>query len=193
MEVERTQAWHGGPSCPRVWVSFVLVAAALAAGGCSAGASETESSQSPTLSHAGSTGSLPASSPPPSGDPLSRSQLIARADAICRGLDTKLATVNPASLSMHEIARFAPPRAVLERTAVAELSKLMPPASITRDWRQVIAYRSTLTNELFKLGSDAKANDAAGIRALAVSKKLVHQKLLTVATRDGFKYCSRVG
>jgi hypothetical protein len=118
--------------------------------------------------------------------------LIARADTICRGLDTKRAAVNPANLSMREIARFAPPRAALEQAAVTELSKLTPPASIARDWRQVIAYRTTLTKELFKLGSDAKVNDAPGIRALAASKKLVHQKLLTVATRDGFKYCSGV-
>lgn len=177
-------------------MSFVLVAAALAAGGCSGGTSETKSSQTSSNGSGqalSSSHARPAGSPPSSaeGSPA-RSQLIARADTICKRLDTKLAAISPANLSMREIARFAPPRAALEQAAVMELSKLAPPASIARDWQQLIAYRRTLMEELFELGRDAKANDAAGIRALSASKKLVHQKLLTVATRDGFKYCSAV-
>ncbi len=168
-------------------MSFLLVAVALAAGGCSSGVSETESSQTLSSSHSRS------DAPPPSKDDSpARLQLIGMADTICKRLDTKLATVNPANLSAGEIARFAPPRAVLERTALAELSKLTPPASIARDWGQVIAYRRTLMEELFKLGRYAKIDDTSGIRALAVSKKRVHQQLLAVATRDGFKYCSGV-
>ena len=119
--------------------------------------------------------------------------MIAGADAICGRLNAKFAAGKATSLRVREIARLAPSRAALERTTATELSKLTPPASIASDWRQIIAYRKTLAEELVKLGQDAKLNDAAGIRALAASKKRVHGQLLSTATRDGFKDCSRVG
>lgn len=189
MELERTQLLRDGSSCLRVCVSFVLVAAALAVGGCSGGASETEPSQLLSTSHAGSTGPLP------SGDPPSPSQarLIARADAICRQLNTEIIATKLANLSAREIARGVPRNAALEQRALTELSKLRPPASIARSWRQVIAYRTTLMEELVKLGRDAKANDAAGIQTLTASKKRVHGELSTTARRAGFKDCSQVG
>jgi hypothetical protein len=192
--VERTQVRYDGLSRLRVCVSFACVAAALVAGGCGENSSSTaRTGQSSSLNHAGSTGSIASSRPPSSGDPPSRSQLIARADVICGRLNTKFAAGKATGVGMREIARFAPPHAALEWTALAELSKLAPPPSIARDWRQMIAYRRTLAEELVELGQDAKANDAAAIKALTASKKRVHGELLTTATRAGFKDCSRVG
>lgn len=115
--------------------------------------------------------------------------MVVRADAICRRLNTQIEANKQASLSATEIARFAPRNAALEKTALKELSKLKPPASIARDWRQVIAYRRTLMEELAKLGRYAKANNTQAIHKLSESKKRVHQKLLTIAKRDGFKDC----
>lgn len=155
-------------------MSLVLVAAALAAGGCGGGSSDARSA-----------GPLPDGSP--------RSQLIARADAICRRLNAQIKANKQSSLRLNEIARFAPRNAALEATALKELSKLTPPASIARDWHQVIAYRRTLMEELVKLGRYAKANNARAIHKLAASKKRVHQKLLATATRNGFKDCPQIG
>jgi hypothetical protein len=162
--------------------AVVLVAATLAAGGCGDG-----SSQTPASGATRSSGSLP------SGGPLSRSELIARADAICLRLNNELAATAAKSVGMREIARVSPRHAALEQTAVMELSKLTPPASIARDWRQIVAYRQTLAEELALLGRYAKVKNARSVRALAVSKKHLHRQLTTVATRDGFKRCSRLG
>jgi hypothetical protein len=173
-------------------VSFVLMAAVLAVGACGGGSGDPKSRQTLSLGHAGLAGALHFGASGASGAAgLPQSPFIARADAICRGLDSRLAAVKPASLRVPEIARFAPPRAALEKTAVTELSRLTPPRSIARDWRLMITYRRTLAEELAKLGQNAKVGDARGIQALAVSKKRVHQKLFTVATREGFKYCLR--
>jgi hypothetical protein len=119
--------------------------------------------------------------------------MVVRADAICRRLNTQIEANKQANLGVHEIARFAPRNAALEKAALKELSKLKPPASIARDWRQVIAYRRTLLEELVKLGRYAKANNTQAIHKLAASKKRAHQQLLTIATRDGFKDCPQIG
>jgi hypothetical protein len=131
------------------------------------------------------------SSPP--GEAAARAQLIAAADAICGELDRELAASKQKSLALPEIARFAPLNAALEQRAVADLAKLTPPASLARDWQQIIAYRRMLAEELVKLGRYAKARDRAGIKALVVSKQRVRQSLLAIATRDGFKQCSSAG
>jgi hypothetical protein len=116
--------------------------------------------------------------------------LIAQADPICRRLNVELAAASRASHVA--IATSALRHAALERAAVAELSKLTPPASLANDWRQIIKYRRTLAEELVKLGGYAKANDTQKVKALAVSKTRVHKKLFEIAKRDGFEHCSRV-
>jgi len=166
----------------KVYGSLALVAAALAAGGCGGGSSDAKSA-----------GSLASGNPTPSGSSRVPSQLVARADAICRRLNTEIVATNPSKLQIRKIVSLTPQRVALERTALKELSKLAPPASIARDWRQMMAYRKTLIEELIRLGRYAKANDTQSIKSLAVSKKRVHQRLFATATRDGFKDCARVG
>jgi hypothetical protein len=131
-------------------------------------------------------GSTPASS-------LSSSAFIARADAICRRLNAEIAKAKSKNTSLSEIARVAPSNAALEQAAVGELAGLTPPASIAREWRQIVAYRRTLAAELLTLGKDAKAKDSAGVQALAESKKSVHKKLSALGTKAGFKDCPQVG
>lgn len=171
---------------------LALVVVAVSAGGCGGG-SHTASSTVPANATAStaSTASNAAASRPPGSDPGLR-QFIAEADPICRRLDSELAAAEPKSLALAEVARLAPRRAALELAAVTGLGRLAVPAAIARDWRQIVAYRRTLADELLELGQKAKANDAAAIDGLAASKKRVHERLLATASRDGFKYCSRV-
>jgi hypothetical protein len=119
------------------------------------------------------------------------SRLIASADAICRRFNKELTGASRPQAS--KVARTAPRNAALEQRAVAELSKLTPPASLARDWKQIIAYRRTLAEELVTLARDAKADNVQGMQALAASKKRVHDELTKLAAHDGFTDCSSVG
>jgi hypothetical protein len=156
-------------------IAALALAVVLAAAGCG-GSSKSESTDS------GSSGASAATA-----------RLIATADAICERLDARLASTTPVHLDSRTIARSAPQNAALERAALTELVKLAPPASLADDWRQIIAYRLTLADELARLGRYAKANDTRAVKALAVSKKRVHEKLFALATHDGFRVCSQVG
>lgn len=168
---------------------LALVMVAVSAGGCGGG-SHTTSSTAPANATT-PTASNAAASRAPRSDP-GLQQIIAKADPICRRLDSELAATEPKSLALAEVARQAPRRAALEQASVADLDKLVPPAAIARDWRQIIAYRRTLADELLELGRLAKAKDTAAIHRLAAAKERVHERLLATASRDGFKYCSRV-
>jgi hypothetical protein len=153
----------------------LAILAALMAAGCGGGSSKTE----------------PSGSSRPPGESVTVARLIAQADPICRRLNVELAAAARARSSV-ALATSALRNAALERTAVAELSKLTPPAALAQDWRQILEYRRTLAEELVKLGGYAKANDTQAIKALAVSKKRVHKQLFEIARRDGFAHCSRV-
>jgi hypothetical protein len=158
----------------------------LAAAGC--GGSSTPKPTGTAANGAATNTPVPHTHVP--GDP-SASRVIAKADAICRRVNSEL-TAAPPGFAISQIARSAPRNAALEERAIAELSRIRPPAVLARDWRSIIGYRRILAQELLKLVRYAKANDARAIQTLAASKKRVHQKLSALATRDGFKDCSHL-
>ena len=160
-------------------LTALLIAAMLAVAGCG-GSSKAQPSGSVTESR-------------PTKESAGANGLIAKADAICRRLNVELAATASTGSEAHQLALSAPRHAALERHALAQLGKLAVPASLARDWRQILAYRQTLAEELVKLARYAKTNDTRAIQALGASKKRVHQKLTELATRDGFKDCSTIG
>jgi hypothetical protein len=151
------------------------VALALAFAGCGSGSSHIVSA----ASHA-------------AGSTAPADELVTKADTICKRVDTVLVTSRRGSLDLPAIARSAPHNAALERVALTELSELKVPASLSRDWAQIVAYRRTLARELVELGRAARADDRRAVQALAKSKMQVHYKLSALARRDGFRYCSGV-
>jgi len=160
-----------------------LLVCLLVLAGCGGGAKKSSSN---------TTGGLATAARPTAPDSSSRGQLIARAEVICRQLNTALSTNAPASQTVAEIVRKGPARAALEQRAVRELRRLTPTASIAGAWRRVLGYRRTLANELAQLVGYARRNDLAGIKSLAVSKQHAHRALYQVATHAGFKACAVV-
>jgi hypothetical protein len=140
----------------------------------------------------GSSKAAPAGSFYSNRDPAA-SRFAASADTICKRLNAELVPNGSAHLGAAELAHSALRNAALERVALAQLSELKPPASLAGDWKQIISYRRTLVSELLMFAQYVKSNDATKIRALAVSKFRLHQKLLEAASRDRFKDCSHVG
>lgn len=168
------------------WVAALIAASMLAAAGCGGSSAPKPTG---TAANRAATNTAAAHRRVP-GDP-SASRVIAKADAICRRVNGEL-TAAPPGFAISQIARSAPRNAALEERAIAELNRIRPPAALARDWRQIIAYRQILAQELLKLVRYAKANDARAIQTLAASKKRVHQELSRLAARDGFKDCARL-
>lgn len=176
---------RGTHRCSAAWVAFtcVGVGVALAAGGCggSGGASRTATAAAAERAEtAPSRGNVP----PP--------QFVARAEAICSRVNKALEKA-PANPAIVQVVRVGSHNAALERSAVAELGKLRPPASLARDWGRIVGYRRALAGELVKLARYAQTGDVRGLSAVAASKGRLHKELSQLATREGLNDCARVG
>jgi hypothetical protein len=176
----------------RALVLLFLAVLALSIAGCGGGSSTA----APAGSSASGSGTAAANvrRTPSSSDPaLSKSQLVARADTICKRLNAEIVARETPGASVQEVIRVVPGNASLEQEALKQLAKLSAPASLSRDWQQILAGRRTLATQLLALVQDAKHDDVRAMQALSAQKKRVHGTLRAVATRDGFRDCSEVG
>jgi hypothetical protein len=149
----------------------------ISTAGCGGGTSNARSSESTN----------------PSGVTLSKAQVIAKADAICKQMNVEFAADEPKGQSLAETARITPHRAVLEQQVVKELDELKPPQAFADQLQRVISTRRSLAEELAVVGRDAKAGDIAAVHRLAASKAKLHHELRAFATAIGFTACGRVG
>jgi hypothetical protein len=177
--------------------SLAIIAATAALAGCGGGSASTGSTASSRVAATSRASSTAAQTPPTThrsstGTVLSPRQLVVSAGAICERVNAELAAVQPKSASLAEIIRIVPRRAASERKAAAELSKLVPPPALSRDWSSIVAYRSALASELAQLVRAAQGKDRATIKALAASKSRAHARLLRTAERAGLTVCGHV-
>jgi hypothetical protein len=112
-----------------------------------------------------------------------------RADGICRQMIMQIEQSRLAKPTVAELARVTPSHVKFEQQGIRVLSRLQPPSTLARDWRQMLDYMSTLARELASLGRSAKARDQGAIKVLARSKKRVHALLTALAQHDGFTEC----
>jgi hypothetical protein len=126
------------------------------------------------------------------GPGVARTDVIARADAICKRLNTEFAESRPIR-TMADIARSVPHRAAVELRVVEELSALAVPAGRIQGLKRIIAYRKALAQELAELGMRAKRDDSAAVQTLGKSKARLHKKLREAARAAGFTECGSTG
>jgi len=121
------------------------------------------------------------------------SPAVVRADAICAQLNTQLISDLPKSVSTKEIAAISPRNAALEQRAARELASLRPPASIEREWQELISDRRLLAEALTSLGQAARAGEQASVETLGKYKAHLRAQLLEVGERIGFTSCQKLG
>ena len=127
---------------------------------------------------------------------LTRSELIARGDAICRRINAKIRATKVSTAQ--DYARVAPPLAAYEQTAVIEMRKLTPPASIANGWRQIVSGAQMLANGTTKLGEYAQtsnpfevAHQTPSVHAAFAATTEGPKQMVTAAQRGGFKDCAQ--
>ncbi len=165
--------------------ALVVAVTFVAVSGC--GGSSKSSSQSTSLSDSGKT-TAPTRTPVKMA-PLTRAALINKADAICFTVNAKRASTK--ITSSQDYARFVPPLAAREQTASAELAKLTPPASMTRDWDQIVSSAKALADSTTKLGEYAKKYSFKEASKLLPLMEHTQQLMIATAKRNGFKDCAQ--
>ncbi len=163
-------------------IALALVATALTVAGCGGSTKTVGATQ------ASSVGSTQSSSP---SGALTRSELIAKADPICRRVNAEIsAKVYRTAAS---IGQLAPELASFEQAATTELRSLTPPASLAQDWHQIVADNQTRAEDTAKLGEYIRAKKQAAANSLLISTGPIQRQMLAIAARDGFNDCSRPG
>lgn len=124
--------------------------------------------------------------------PLTRAQLVARADAICRQVTAKLETVNKgrAVSTPQQIARAAAGASGFEQSALDELGKLTPPAALEADWKRFVAGAQSLADDTASLSESV--NDPAVARRVIASAEATQKQMAAIAKRNGFTDCEQV-
>ncbi|HEY5194453.1 MAG TPA: hypothetical protein VIJ39_11365 [Solirubrobacteraceae bacterium] len=125
-----------------------------------------------------------------SAKPLTRAELTAKANVICKTVTTRFASksIN----SQQEMARVIPELAAFEQTALAELSKLVPPAELANDWKKFVAGAETLAENTAKLGEYAKAKNIKAAGSLITGSEAIQQQMRATAKQDGITACEKV-
>lgn len=125
-----------------------------------------------------------------SSKPLTRAELTAKANAICKTVTAKLASRSVST--RQDLARVALELASFEQSALTDLSKLVPPASLESDWKQFVAGAQKLAENTAKLSEYEKTNNLKPVQALVASSEAVQKQMVALAKRDGLKECEQV-
>lgn len=116
---------------------------------------------------------------------LSRSQLIAKADLICKRTNEK---IHASNLGPRNIIRLAPGLAVYEEQSAAELAKLQPPSSMADDWKTIVDDFQVVGRSLAEIGH-AKSLKEAIPSGNTISR--AQGERARAAQRNGFRDCAQ--
>lgn len=174
----------------RKLAACALAATVFVGSGCGASSKSTSSSKtvSSTAAATASVNTTPATLAV--GKPLTRTQLIARADPICASTNLQVGTMSARTGS--ESLRILPQIVVYYSTEAESLGKLVPPRSLAHDWGQIvndIQHYSQITNAAVRYAKENQLPTARRLYRQAI--KLLEQWPAT-AKRDSFKHCSKL-
>lgn len=125
-----------------------------------------------------------------SSKPLTRAELTAKANAICK---TVTAKISSKSISTEQqVSRVAGELAAFEQTALTSLSKLVPPAELETDWKVFVSGAQTLAENTAKLGEYARSKNLKAAKALILSSEATQKQMVVIAKRDGLTACEQV-
>jgi hypothetical protein len=122
--------------------------------------------------------------------PLTRAELTAKANAICKTVTAKIASKSVST--EQQISRVAGELASFEQAALADLSKLVPPMELENDWKRFVSGAQTLAENTAKLGEYAKTKNLKAAKGLILSSEATQKQMVAIAKRDGLTACEQV-
>jgi hypothetical protein len=124
------------------------------------------------------------------GDRLSKDEYAKRADAVCARYNRATQLLGTPGPSLRSLARYADASLPALDRAIARLHGLKPPKdeeALAQRWRSSL---EKLRADVVKIRDRAKANDLAGIRAIATSAQRDDAATNRLAARLGTRVCS---
>jgi hypothetical protein len=171
--------------------ALALATTTLATSGCG-GSSKTDAPTTAAVTTTSSATTAAATTGEPitiaSGKPLSRSTWIAKGDKICTRANVKLDST--IIRTKQDFARVLPQAASYDHIEAVELSKLVPPAALADDWKQVVNGFQKFGEETAVGGERAQNNELDVAQSIFITARATQERFTKIAKRDGFKVCS---
>lgn len=126
-----------------------------------------------------------------SAQPLSKAQLVRRANALCTQVQQKMKKVGSANTTQ-ELAHVARKLAGFEQQQIESMRKLTPPAALASDWKQMIEAADEVAANAGTLSTDVslKKDKQAGEALKQIGR--IHERILPIVKRDGFISCEEL-
>ena len=174
-------------------VALAFAATALAASGCSESSKTGSTAAATATVSAAQVAATPPPTVPPAkvatGTPLTRSELIAQAEAVCTRVNAKSSAL--VANNVQEFTRTFPQLAIYNRTEAAELSKLVPPAAMAHVWVRMIDDLQLHSQYVSEVARDLEQKNKIAATRFVQANKVI-ENLVETAKQAGFDHCSKL-
>ena len=122
------------------------------------------------------------------GGGLSKEELVAKGDAICKRVNTRMAK-EPDPKSAADLERLAKRTVEISDPAIKDMEKLEPPSELESDFENFLASLKRQRNLTKKIGEAAAEGDTAQIQQIGADAQSAQQEYRRLTGKIGFKQC----
>jgi hypothetical protein len=122
------------------------------------------------------------------GGGLSKSELVAKGDAICKRINTRMAK-EPDPKTTADLQRLAKRTVELSDPAIEDMEELEPPSELEGDFKKFVASLKDQRDLTKKLGAAAGEDDTAKVQELLGDAQGSQDEYRRLTGKIGFKEC----
>ena len=122
------------------------------------------------------------------GGGLSKQELVAKGDAICKRINTRMAK-EPDPKTTKDLKRLADRTVELSDPAIDDMEALEPPSELEDDFKKFVASLKDQRDVTKKLGAAAGKDDTAKVQELLVDAQKSQDEYRRLTGKIGFKEC----
>ena len=122
------------------------------------------------------------------GGGLSRDELVAKGDAICKRVNTRMAK-EPDPQSAADLERLAKRTVQISDPAIADMKALDPPGALESDFKKFVASLKKQRDLTKKIGDAAGKDDTAKVQEVGTRAQKAQDEYRRLTGEIGFKEC----
>jgi hypothetical protein len=122
------------------------------------------------------------------GGGLSKAELVAKGDAICKRINTRMAK-EPDPKTTADLQRLAKRTVELSDPAIEDMEKLEPPGELEADFKKFVASLKDQRDLTKQLGAAAGEDDTAKVQDLLGDAQKSQDEYRRLTGKIGFKEC----
>ena len=122
------------------------------------------------------------------GGGLSKSELVAKGDAICKRVNTQIAK-EPDPKSIDDLKRLADKTVAISDPAIKDMDALEPPDELKTDFDKFVASLRKQRDLTQQIGDAAGKGDTAKIQEIGTQAAKAQDEYRKLSSKIGFKEC----